>query len=258
MPNSLFDPPTPEELEEPTAILEAPPTEEELIEADKPAEPPKPEIAAPTAREREEVDISPTESFARGAIEDITFGSAPHITAAIETALGNVGIGKDQDYKDYLKESQEAYRRAEEINPGAYSAGEVAATVAALATGVGGLAKGAAKMGAKGLAKRSVKDRVKGTLKAMVKEIDTGAIKVGDSSNKVLNHLAKKTGVPRDLVEVSLDVASAGALGPLGIGLSRGMSSLGKYATKRGSKSAVEAAKDVGKDTLKSRVQRFK
>ena len=103
--------------------------------------------------ERAKDDPGTLEAMKEGALEAVTFGFAPEITARARSIFGDVS------YEDALKEERLETETAKEKRPGAFTTGEVAATVGSLAV-PGGLAiKGAVK-GAKAVSKAAKASKV--------------------------------------------------------------------------------------------------
>ena len=108
-------------------------------------------------------DIGDTVSdFSRGAYNSTTMDMGKYGRAAIDTGIKNlgaaVGIGKSTTYDKELKQEKEKDTIAQTRSPDAYKYGGYAADAAALATGVGGLAKVGVKVGGDMLAKQAAKN----------------------------------------------------------------------------------------------------
>ena len=76
------------------------------------------------------------EAFKEGALDSITFGFSPEITAAARSSFGEV------TYEQALKEERLETEQAQEHRPGAFTTGEVVGTVAGLAIPGGAAVKG--------------------------------------------------------------------------------------------------------------------
>lgn len=125
------------------------------------------------------------ESFARGAAQDLTFGTADEMAGAVESPIGagkqilnllgaNISEqdGALRDYKAARDGSREAYKAAEETNPASYMAGEVLGGVVPIVAtgGASAIAKGGMKAatlaGAGALAKGGAGAIAEGGMKA--------------------------------------------------------------------------------------------
>lgn len=109
------------------------------------------EVSTPKWEDTEEIkEPSSVESFVRGAADTfVPFDQAPKVEAAIHNTLEAFGIGEDKDYDQLVKESTEAFEKAEKTNPNAYTAGQIASAIAEVAAGGYGLLKTAGKLGIK-------------------------------------------------------------------------------------------------------------
>ncbi len=131
---------------EPADQALTPEEQEELAALESEFEPAAAPVETPNA----------AESAVRGAVSGLTWGAAPYITGAVESAAGSLGLVPDKTFQQAKDESVAAYDAAEEAHPYVYNAAGIGA---GLATG-GALAKGAVT-GAKaaagsGLVKRAV------------------------------------------------------------------------------------------------------
>jgi hypothetical protein len=86
-------------------------------------------------------DVSQAESLARGALQSATLGFADEITAGVESLF------TDKTYDQSREESRQAYREAQEANPGTYTAGQLGGTAATFLVPGLGVAKGASLAG---------------------------------------------------------------------------------------------------------------
>lgn len=82
-----------------------------------------------------ETDPSVLESFLRGGAQSASAGFAEELTAGVEGAL------TDKTYEQSRQEAREAYKRAKDVNPDSYLAGEIAGGLASLFVPGGALAK---------------------------------------------------------------------------------------------------------------------
>lgn len=107
------------------------------------------------------------ESFLRGGLQGVTFGTSDEITGAGEAVLRTV-FGNDKltdildNYRKYRDESRKAYKAAEEANPATYMTGDILTGMGAgLLTGgagaVANLGRVGARQGLKELAKQGAK-----------------------------------------------------------------------------------------------------
>lgn len=96
-------------------------------------------------------------AFGRGAFNSATMDLGKYGRAAAEYGVKKL-LGRDTTYQQELDQEKEKDTIAQEKNPTAYSAGGYAADAAALATGVGGLAKVGVKVGGDILAKQAAKN----------------------------------------------------------------------------------------------------
>lgn len=95
-------------------------------------------------------------AFGRGAFNSATMDVGKYGRAAAEYGVKKL-LGRDTSYQKELDQEKEKDTIAQEKNPTAYSAGGYAADAAALATGVGGVIKTAAKVGERQLVKQTAK-----------------------------------------------------------------------------------------------------
>ena len=92
-------------------------------------------------------------AFGRGAFNSATMDLGKYGRAGAEYGVKKL-LGRDTTYQQELDQEKEKDTIAQTNNPTAYKAGGYTADAAAIATGVGGVVKGAAKVGERQLAKR--------------------------------------------------------------------------------------------------------
>jgi hypothetical protein len=110
--------------------------------------------AAPRAPSKENKQADNTVSdFARGAYNSATMDLGKYARAGVDYTFKNIGaklgVSQPTTYDKELKQEKEKDTIAQTRSPDAYKYGGYAADAAALATGVGGVVKGAAKLAAR-------------------------------------------------------------------------------------------------------------
>jgi hypothetical protein len=102
---------------------------------------------------------------ARGAADNVTLGLGKYARAAVDTNIKNLGslagISEPTTFSKELEQEREKDTAAQQNQPAAWDVGDKAATAAAVATGIGGVAKtivgAVAKKAARELAKSTAK-----------------------------------------------------------------------------------------------------
>lgn len=125
-----------------------------------------------------------TESGARGAVQGLTMGNAPKISAAFESMFSK------KTYDQALAESEENFDRAERANPLAFNVGQGVGTVAGLVVPGGAAAKGIA-LAAKGVGTGA---RLAQGSMTVAKTIAEGSSRVAKPVGRVLYKAAKSKG----------------------------------------------------------------
>ena len=97
-----------------------------------------------------------TKAAARGAFNSTTMDVGKYGRAAAEYGVKKL-LGRNTTFQKELDQEKEKDTIAQTKHPTAYKVGEYGADAAALATGVGGLVKGAAKIGSRQLVKKTSK-----------------------------------------------------------------------------------------------------
>lgn len=183
----------------------------------------------------EKQDISMPESFLRGAASGVSFGLAPKVIAAGESALTN------KTYEQSLAESERNFREAEETNPKSFLAGEIASFLVPGVLGRKAISKGASTVAGK--ASEGVKAAGKKSLEA--------AKKLDNAKEALVDKLATKLGTDnesiKDAAAVIADIAGAGGIATAGRVLSKGKKVKELYDIINKTEKAAEVTKTATK-----------
>ena len=140
---------------------------------------------------------------ARGAWDSATLGGGKYAVAGAKH-LYNKATGKESSYSDEVDKEAAASEKAEKDNPTAYNTGGWAATAAQMATGIGGVAKLAAKGAMKLGMKSATKMATSGTSNAIKKTQKTanklmGAGAGGHAGSMMTGHNKELEALREDL-----------------------------------------------------------
>lgn len=186
-------------------------------------------LTPPTPQEAE-ISTSAPEAFARGAAQELTFGTADEIAAGIESTLTN------KTYAKALEESRAAHSFAEEEHPIASLAGGItggigqAVGLSAVTGGAGGVAKAGSLLGKAGaLAKGVVMPSAGKTFAGHVGKMAAGGAAIGG-----LHAIGRseKEGVDR-LEDAPSGAASGAAIGGAFGAVGRGIGKAGEAISKK-------------------------
>lgn len=186
-----------------------------------------PVAAAP---EQEGIDTSIPEAFARGAAQELTFGTADEIAAGIESTLTN------KSYAKALEESRAEHTLSEEEHPIASLAGGITGGVgqaiglSALTGGAGGVAKAGSLLGKAGaLAKGAIMPSAGKTVAGHIGKMAAGGAVVGGLSAA---GRSEKEGLER-LKDIPGGVASGAAIGGTFGAIGKGVGKVGEAISKK-------------------------
>lgn len=157
--------------------------------------------------EGEYMDTATT--FGRNALNGASWGAtgylAPRVKAGARTLMDRIKGKKDSNYEDNLADEEEKTKAADEANPIAAKAGELAGTVGSVLTGAGVLAGGAkiaGKVASKVLGKKAAVETAKSVIAGKV---------AGKAGAKTRPLALKKRATPLSKTKAAATGAAAGA-----------------------------------------------